>query len=173
MGRRTEPAVGQQYDLRYLSQLTPEEIRARLEEGTVPYHPRKARKSPLLLHPQENGDFYLISSGYHYYAQTYGIALLHPVPRPGSGDTVIYGTWEKRIKEKRKPENFLIILLLLGALVVLHQLFALDVRDTIREYLIGTAVAIAISLIVHFTAPKHQQEEQRNLRNFIETNLLE
>ncbi len=98
MRKSPAPAkMAQEYDLRYVSRLTPEEIRARLAEKTVPYHPRKASANPLLLHPQQNGDFYLVSTGHHYLVEACGIALLHLDTQLDSGDTVIEGVWQKRL----------------------------------------------------------------------------
>jgi len=171
--RLTEPAQEGQYDLRYVSRLTPEEIRARLAEKTVPYHPRKANCNPLLLHPQENGDFYLISSGYHYFIDTFGIALVHLEPRPGSGDTIINGTWEKKVITKLPMWDVLVLTLLVALLVLVQIIFPMDIHALIRGGLSGIAGTLIAKLIAHFTAPKYRIEEKAKLQAFIEANLLD
>lgn len=173
MKQRIEPAAERPYDLRYVSRLTPEEIRARLEEQTKPYRPQITHKAPLLLFPWENGDRYLISTGYHRYPLAFGIALLHLEPRPGAGDTVIYGAWKKKVPVKRRVWDFVIPILCLAALIVLHQVWDVNPFETIRNWLIATAAGIIISVIIRFTSPKYRVEERQKLRDFIETNLLD
>jgi hypothetical protein len=169
----TEPAAEQQYDLHYVSQLTPEEIRVRVIEKTVPYHPRKVRKSPWLLHHQEDGDFYFVSTGHHYFFTACGIALLHLEPLPDSGNTVIVGLWKKKVPMKLSAWNILPLILLATLLALLQFIFPLNVHDTILVYLSSIAGGLSVTAITHFNSPPYQQQEQRNLRNFIEENLLE
>ncbi|MBP1758892.1 MAG: hypothetical protein H6Q61_1141 [Firmicutes bacterium] len=169
----TEPVQERQYDLRYVSRLTPEEIRRRLAEKTVPFKPHKANSNPLLLQHKENGDFYLISSGYHHYIETFGIAHMHLEPRPGSGDTVIYGEWKEKMQEKQRMRDLVIVFLLLFAFALLHPLLSLDIYDTGRNALLSAAVSIVIALIVRSTAPKYRIEEKAKLQAFIEANLLD
>ncbi len=168
-----EPATGQDYDLRYVSRLTPEEIRARLATQTEPYHPRKSNSNPLLLHPQDNGTFYLVSTGYHYLIDTFGIALMHLELRPGSGDTVIKGSWEKNVPMKLPLWNALVLPLLVALLVLVQIRFPMDIHSLIRGSLSGLAGVLIVRVTARFTAPKYRVEEQKKLQTFIESTLLE
>ena len=173
MRQLNEPEQEREYDLRYLSPLTPKEIRARLAEKTVPYHPRKAPSNPLLLHPQENGGFYLVSTGHHYFIDTFGIALLHLEPQSDTGDTVIKGNWQKEVPMKRPLRDVLILALLVALLVLVQIIFPMDIHALIRGGLGGIAGSLSTKVIVHFTAPKYRVVEQKKLQTFIETNLLD
>lgn len=173
MAKCTKPATGRQYDLRYVSQLSPEELRARLEEQTLPYDPWGLRKKSLVLRHLEGGDFNLISPGGHHHVKSFGIALVHLEPRPSCRDTVLYVTWEKNLKEKRRPRDLLLIPLLLGILTAPHWLFGTGLRDSIQSYLGSAIVTLAIALFVHLISPDNRAEERKKLQTFIEQTLLE
>lgn len=172
-GSGTEPTPGQDHDLCYISRLAPEGIRARLAEQTKPYQPNLTQVRPLLLKELDNGDFYLVSTGYHYFMEACGIALLHLAQGQGGGETVIEGDWKKKVPFKPRTRDVLILILGMALLVLLQFISPMDIHGYLRGILCGFAGGLGAKIIVHFTAPKYRVEEQKKLQTFIEQNLLD